>query len=714
MVKLEEIVFGQDATTFHPKSKCHHSIDIFWTKEVGSAIFQSPLITDVLSDGKKEIVVPTFVKYLEVLSGENGFQSSGFPYTHSDMTSQASTLLYDIDKDGQSEIVFFTKTGEIVFFSQNGQPLYDLTLKIPPLEVRKNWYSGMDDSKIDISMNLERKKKNIKTGRKILETKQEEKKSDTFEIGTSTGWLSEEAVQSMDLISFLPNSTFFDDVSENKKNPFKSSFFESYLKNTTMNKKKFAYIDGHILSTPIIIDLDNDGHDELIVPVSYYYDKEFYSDPVNMQKLDTDIDISKYVAGGIVVFDLETRKIKWKNHLDLTTDKTKQKAYIYGSPTVVDIDGDNSLEVIIGTSMGFIFVFDKNGDDKPGTQFPIHIGEIQGQIITEDINGDGELELCAVDFNSNLVCFNYRGEEIWERRLSGYIDKTPMIGDINGDGILDIVIGTSTGHIWAVRGTDGEVLQHFPVRTNGAISASPLLLNMNKIEKKKNPKKSLSVIIPSFDGYVYIVNGKSGCIDKIDIGEKSVSQILTDDITGSGKMDLLIATTNGKLFTLHTHIPYHPMKSWTAPINSINGFSYREYYHGIYVSLRSRKMKDIIGNSFVVEFVIIDERKYPNTAAPRTYDIRITLGKKKILLKKRYNKPGLYIEKIKTPTQRLHGTIQVEMTNEHGQVYLDRFSLSFNMTFLRTLKFMILGPFLLIFGYLMLLKPLKTKSSLPI
>jgi hypothetical protein len=100
-----------------------------------------------------------------------------------------------------------------------------------------------------------------------------------------------------------------------KKNPFESLIYESYLKNTTFQKKKFAYVDAHILSTPVILDLDKDGRDELILSVSYYFDKEFYSDPSNMQKLDTDIDITKYVAGGIVVFDLETMNIKWKNRL---------------------------------------------------------------------------------------------------------------------------------------------------------------------------------------------------------------------------------------------------------------------------------------------------------------------------------------------------------------------------------------------------------------
>jgi hypothetical protein len=158
------------------------------------------------SDGKKEIIIPTFTKYLNVLYGETGFQSQGklfklkekgFPFTHPDFSSQSSTLMYDIDKDGQMEIVIFTKNGEIVFLKTNGDVLYDKTIKIPPLEVRKHWYSGLDDEKVDISMNL--KKSKIEIGRKILNQGTSRKLLSEFEIGTSNGWLSEEAVQSMDV-----------------------------------------------------------------------------------------------------------------------------------------------------------------------------------------------------------------------------------------------------------------------------------------------------------------------------------------------------------------------------------------------------------------------------------------------------------------------------------------------------------------------------------
>jgi hypothetical protein len=91
------------------------------------------------------------------------------------------------------------------------------------------------------------------------------------------------------------------------------------------------------------------------------------------------------------------------------------------------------------------------------------------------------------------VCFSSDGEELWESRISGYPNQVhtplpsllslysslftlyihtlyshsiftlyihtvysrvllqaPAIGDINGDGVLDVVIATNEGHIWAL------------------------------------------------------------------------------------------------------------------------------------------------------------------------------------------------------------------------------------------------------------------------
>jgi hypothetical protein len=113
----------------------------------------------------------------------------------------------------------------------------------------------------------------------------------------------------------------------------------------------FIYVDPHVLATPAIADIDGDGREEMVVAVSYFFDRNEYDDEDHRSHLGKDVDIRKYVACGIVVYDLQYRTIKWTQHLDLSTDYTQYKAYVHSAPTLADINNDGMLEVIIGTSM---------------------------------------------------------------------------------------------------------------------------------------------------------------------------------------------------------------------------------------------------------------------------------------------------------------------------------------------------------------------------
>eukprot|EP00003_Mantamonas_plastica_P018579 TRINITY_DN3036_c0_g1_i5.p1 TRINITY_DN3036_c0_g1~~TRINITY_DN3036_c0_g1_i5.p1 ORF type:complete len:586 (+),score=200.78 TRINITY_DN3036_c0_g1_i5:900-2657(+) len=516
-------------------------------------------------------------------------------------------------------------------------------------------------------------------------------------------WLNREAQESLEL--FLPNSDLRDRLLPKEFDPLQSIHYLRYHNPKDFPRKpNMVYVDPHVLCTPVIADIDNDGHDEMIVAVSYYFDREFYSDPANFARLNDDIDITKYVAGGLVVFDLETRTIKWSVHLDLTTLYTTYRAYIYATPTVVDLTGDGNLNIIVGTSIGFIYAFDHTG--KLLRNFPVEMDEIQGQLSVGDVNGDGKLDILAVDNNANMVVWDANGLETWETRLSGFPSQAPSIGDVDGDGILDIVVGTDEGHIWAVRGTDGKVLDGFPVKTGGKILASVLLLRMN------DRNKGLHLIVPSFDGYVYVINGESGCGDRIDLGETSFSQVLTDDLTGNGKMDLLVSTMNGNVYAFATQSKYHPLKTWTAQAQGRNGFTYRENYHGIYVLPSSRKNRDMAGFMMTLQFEVVDNR--PNSDREREYKVRVSIGGSQTLFEKNYTKPGIYQEQVPCPNQRRVATVLVEMTNEQGQYFSDSFPMSFNMHFYRTLKWFLVVPFVLMGLVLLMSKePLDRLAVLP-
>jgi len=48
-------------------STCPLDVELRWMTQVTSSVYATPVITDLYSDGRKDIVVPGFVHYLEVL-----------------------------------------------------------------------------------------------------------------------------------------------------------------------------------------------------------------------------------------------------------------------------------------------------------------------------------------------------------------------------------------------------------------------------------------------------------------------------------------------------------------------------------------------------------------------------------------------------------------------------------------------------------------------
>lgn len=191
----------------------------------------------------------------------------------------------------------------------------------------------------------------------------------------------------------------------------------------------------------------------------------------------------------------------WLVHLDLTTDKSRFKALIYSTPTVADIDGDGRSEIIFGTSLGLLYVVDgESGFVR--RYFPMQFHEIQSQVAVADIVGDLNLEIIFGDMGGNVVCLNADGDVLWDAKVSGAVSQTPTIGDIDGDGDLDVVVtatyyahdsmyhsknpdGSGDAnhraergcHIWAFDGATGEVLPLFPMSLPvGSVAVAPVVL----------------------------------------------------------------------------------------------------------------------------------------------------------------------------------------------------------------------------------------------
>eukprot|EP00741_Cyanophora_paradoxa_P017524 tig00020996_g16928.t1 len=454
------------------------------------------------------------------------------------------------------------------------------------------------------------------------------------------------------------------------------------------HKEGYVDVDPHVLCTPLIADVDGDGSDELVLAVSFYFDREHYADPARAKELDPGLQLTKYVAGGIAVLDLATGKLKWLEHLDLTTDETQYRAYMYSSPSVGDVDGDGRVEVVVGTSAGWLYALDGAGKTKPG--FPIEMAEIQGQVTLADLNADGALELIAVDSRGNVAVFNGRGEELWDRRLIGLAAQPPSVGDVDGDGVLDVVVGTDSGVLWAMSGDDGRDLPHFPLRTEDRILAPAALLRLGAAAGP-----GYHVVVPSFDGHVYVAHGPTGCVQRVDLGENSYSLVLADELrAGSGKLALLVSTMNGVLYAFGTNTPFHPLKAIPAQGFGRTGFVAREGYLGVHVLPQSRRYRDLFGRSFVLWFEITDERK-PTARERAAYTVRARLAGRRVLATATFSSPGVHSIEIPVPSTRSRTTLVLEMVNEQGLHFSDAVPVSLNLYFYRTLKYALLVPFLL-------------------
>ena len=129
-----------DEEALRPKDECPANLRLRWMTEVTSSVYSTPVIADLFSDGHKEIIVPSFVHYLEVLEGEDGAKAGGeWPAFHKS-TAHASPLVHD--SGAGAHILLPTYDGEVLFFDDSGARLAK-TLRVPP-RVRRDWHAGLD------------------------------------------------------------------------------------------------------------------------------------------------------------------------------------------------------------------------------------------------------------------------------------------------------------------------------------------------------------------------------------------------------------------------------------------------------------------------------------------------------------------------------------------------------------------------------------------
>jgi hypothetical protein len=152
-VNLEDIIFTTTASKLQATSPCHQEVDFIWHATL-PPLTASPILVDLEGDGRKEVLAATSLHYIEILQGEDGAKTTGWPFGFPRSSFVSSPLVHDVDHDGINDIAVVTKNAEIVFLKSNGQPIYNYTLVVPPLPVHKRWFDGLDGTDVEAAVNL--------------------------------------------------------------------------------------------------------------------------------------------------------------------------------------------------------------------------------------------------------------------------------------------------------------------------------------------------------------------------------------------------------------------------------------------------------------------------------------------------------------------------------------------------------------------------------
>lgn len=471
---------------------------------------------------------------------------------------------------------------------------------------------------------------------------------------------------------------------------------ENFITGVDPGDHQMVYVDPHILATPTIADTNNDGFaNELVVPVSYYFDPFYYGDLHTLNKLgglDKE-ELVNFVAGGIVVIDLNTGVIIGQKMQGLTQASDGQPSYMLSSPTVVRMfPGVGGAVIITAMATGEVNMMDALSlEVVPG--FPVRLDSVSSSVAVADLFQNGALELVVGDNSGNVYCISAQGNRLWEFETKESIQSNIRFADFDGDTYLDVIFSTLYGSVWVLRGTSGTPFPGFPIRLNTHIQSS-LLMHLSHTNSQKD------TLTAFFTGLteVFIIDLASACVDRLET-ESIMLSVQSGDIDPYNPgMEVLAVGVNGHVVCFSAGVnkmtaEQITLESWSESTIGHTQFSHRKNSLTATLPWLNETGIDISGSSFTLEVSIADY------AARRSKEIfvSVAIGRKYLLLNSTlplYQQVTTHSLSVPTPPEPMAAFLTVTFCNEYLQCDSISRHARFNFHFQDSLQWFLCGPFL--------------------
>jgi subtilisin-like proprotein convertase family protein len=264
------------------------------------------------------------------------------------------------------------------------------------------------------------------------------------------------------------------------------------LDGTTVEGHWPVILDTDIRSSPAAADFDNDGFDEIVVGtygppntirVFDHLGNEighaqsefsvFSSPAIGDLNGDRELEIVVGTSDGTLMVlkkDGTPFSNAWPVLLPDRLDPLApgKRNDVDSSPALGDLDGDGFPDIVVTSDEGIVYAYNKDGQPLPGFPFIAPAGTFAPDVlesanssspILADVDGNGGLDVIAALSNARVYGFRGNGTPLpgfpivlppgtapdAQARPGDDILSTPAVGDVDGDGRLELVVAFYDG-----------------------------------------------------------------------------------------------------------------------------------------------------------------------------------------------------------------------------------------------------------------------------
>ena len=292
--------------------------------------------------------------------------------------------------------------------------------------------------------------------------------------------------------------------------------------------------DEWVCST-VVRDLDRDGSAEVLVGTGIY-------------------PTPKAAAAAIYILDGNGKQLA-RIPAPVTAESTP--ANKWGSSPgaievidVLDVDGDNTREIIAGSANMTVFCLRPDGQQVWNA---FNYAHRPTNLQFHDVNGDGTKEIvCATSFYETNV-FNLDGEHVYRIKSPG---PGLAVGDLDGDGNADFIGGSRHGPVSVTRYDSAIVEFRDWIDSKPGIWTAPVTWSfdtgaeVNEVHiVQLQPTESKQVVACSRNSIVYTFNADGSVLWGRPLGD-GVRGLDVADLNGDGTTEIIAGNDAGQVFMI--------------------------------------------------------------------------------------------------------------------------------------------------------------------